>query len=391
MPMQVGLAELSALANAGRGFIAQVARQDRTLERIWTPAEAAKLVGRDRSSLARVEKDLGMEIARKPGTNYRLGYTFPEIQQFRAHFGTLPWRKPGDPCLIIAGENFKGGTGKSTTCVNLGTYCAEQGLRVLVGDLDSQGTGSAFFGVTPDMQLGQEHTVAHYLMGFADSLHYAIRDTQWPNLKVIPSCLPLGKLEVGGVVTLAGLNNDPMAVREFFMQLRAGFDTVKDDFDVILVDVPPSQGIISTMAALTADALIVPTTAKMPDFASTVQFLTMLAEYLGMVEPDKSWRFVRFLINQFSLKGKTAQDVLTMQEEVKNVMNKVWSGHVFEKVLQESTEIQGNAASFMTPYEQASPNHRVLKHMAEVFDQVLIDIYRCWPSKAEELRARGIV
>jgi len=117
----------------------------------------------------------------------------------------------------------------------------------------------------------------------------------------------------------------------------------------------------------------------------------MLVEYLGMVEPDKTWRFVRFLINQFSLKGKTAQDVLTMQEEVKNVMNKVWSGYVFEKVLQESTEIQGNAASFMTPYEQENPNHRVLKHMAEVFDQVLIDMYRCWPSKAEELRARGIV
>lgn len=385
----VGLAELKKLAELGKDFISTVGRtQMKPLDRLWTTAQAAKLVGRDRSSIIRAEKELGLNIERDPQTKYRLGYSFEHIQSLRRHFGTLPWRRPGDPVLILALENFKGGTGKSTVAVNFTVSCAVQGMRVLFIDLDSQGTASAFFQITPDLDLKLKDTVADYLMGNHDSLHYAVRSTQWPNVKIVPACLPLGSLEVGGV---AHILSNPNEAANFFKELRAGLDTVKDEFDLVIMDVPPSQGIISTMAAMTADALVVPTTAKMPDLASTVQFFSMLAEHLQNVDPAKAWLFVRVLINQYSTKGKVSKDELTMQEKMVAAIKKLWPVTTLEKVLNESTEIQGNAASFNTPYDQAVPNRRVLNQMEEVFEQVLTDVYRCWPSKAEELRAKGIV
>jgi chromosome partitioning protein len=91
----------------------------KALGRLFSPSEAAQMVGRDRTTLARAEAEIGVEAApRNPGNNRRLGYTLEQVQAFRRHFGTLPWRDPAtDSPLVIACQNFKGGVGKSTTCV----------------------------------------------------------------------------------------------------------------------------------------------------------------------------------------------------------------------------------------------------------------------------------
>src|SRR6201996_4936808 len=67
--------------------------QHKQLNRLFSPSEAADMVGRDRTTLARAEADLGMEsLQRNPENNRRVGYTLEQIQAFRQHFGTLPWR-----------------------------------------------------------------------------------------------------------------------------------------------------------------------------------------------------------------------------------------------------------------------------------------------------------
>ena len=67
------------------------------LKRLFSPSEAAEMVGRDRTTLARAESEIGVELpARNPENNRRVGYTLGQVQAFRAHFGTLPWRDPGD-------------------------------------------------------------------------------------------------------------------------------------------------------------------------------------------------------------------------------------------------------------------------------------------------------
>jgi chromosome partitioning protein len=138
--------------------------QHKQLNRLFSPSEAADMVGRDRTTLARAEADLGMEsLQRNPANNRRLGYSLVQIQAFRRHFGTLPQRADSDPPITIACQNFKGGVGKSTTCVNFAHYLALKGYRVLVIDTDSQATTTSMFGYMPDAQVTQEQTLLPYL------------------------------------------------------------------------------------------------------------------------------------------------------------------------------------------------------------------------------------
>src|SRR6185312_10510595 len=94
--------------------------QQKVLQRLFSPSEAAEMVGRDRTTLARAETEIGLADApRNPDNNRRMGYTLGQVQAFREHFGTLPWRNSQtDMPMVIACQNFKGGVAKSTTCVN---------------------------------------------------------------------------------------------------------------------------------------------------------------------------------------------------------------------------------------------------------------------------------
>jgi chromosome partitioning protein len=67
----------------------------KVLQRVFSPSEAAEMVGRDRTTLGRAEAEIGMPPpARNPENNRRVGYSLEQIQAFRKYFGTLPWRDP---------------------------------------------------------------------------------------------------------------------------------------------------------------------------------------------------------------------------------------------------------------------------------------------------------
>src|SRR5580704_998282 len=229
----------------------------KVLQRVFSPGEAAEMVGRDRTTLARAEAEIGMPPpVRNPGNNRRIGYSLAQIQAFRKHFGTLPWRDPAsDPPLVIACQNFKGGVGKSTTCVNFAHYLALKGYRVLVIDTDSQATTTSMFGYLPDAEITEADTMLPYLDGEQKTLHYAIRKTYFPNLDFIPACLALYEAELSIVMRISRQQSRDQAVA-FFNELRYGIQTVADDYDLILVDSPPALGMISINVLLAADALL---------------------------------------------------------------------------------------------------------------------------------------
>ena len=133
----------------------QSPHERKSLQRLFSPSEAAAMVGRDRTTLARAEAELMVTpAARNPDNNRRVGYTLEQVQAFRAHFGTLPHRDPErDQPMVIACQNFKGGVGKSTTCINFAHYLALKGYRVLVIDTDSQATTTSMFGYVPDAEI----------------------------------------------------------------------------------------------------------------------------------------------------------------------------------------------------------------------------------------------
>ena len=352
--------------------------------RLFSPSEAAEMVGRDRTTLARAEGELGLQnLPRHADSNRRLGYSLELINAFRQHFGTLPWRDAkADKALIGAIQNFKGGVGKSTTTANLAHRLALKGYRVLVIDTDSQATTTSMFGYMPDAEIPQEATILPYLAGEQATLDYAIRRTYFPGIDLIPACLALYEAEISIVMNVAGQPSREQRVA-FFSELRAGIDTIADNYDVILADSPPALGMISINVLMAADFLIVPCAARMFDFSSTVQFFRMVHNYIGQIDPNKTYRWISVLTTLFDRRYES-------QKQFFEVMRACFGDSLFQRVFLHSSAIINAAAQFNTPYEQAKPDRQVLQMMDAVFEDIESAILREWPSKASLLSQRGI-
>ena len=354
------------------------------LRRLFSPSEAAEMVGRDRTTLARAESEIGIEPpARNPDNNRRVGYTLEQVQAFRRHFGTLPWRDPAsDAPIVVASQNFKGGVGKSTTCVNLAHYLALKGYRVLVVDTDSQATTTSMFGYVPDAEIEEDATILPYLSGYQTTLDYAVRRTYWPNIDLVPACLALYEAELAIVMHLAAQQDVDKRV-QFFMELKYGLQTVADRYDVILLDSPPALGMISINVLMSADALLVPSAAGMFDFSSTVQFFRMVHNYIGKIDATKQYRWISVLTTLFDQRYES-------QKQFFEVMRTCFGDSVFQRVFFHSAEVINSAAQFVGPYEQPKPNRKVLEMMDSVFGEIEVALLREWPSKRALLTERGI-
>lgn len=145
---------------------------------------------------------------------------------------------------IIAIANQKGGVGKTTTAINLSACLAEQGKKVLVIDLDPQGNTTSGFGLDKD---SLENTVYQLMLDectVRESM-YAVEEIE--NLKVIPSDVDLA----GAEIELLGRNE-----REYI--LKNEVDYIKDDYDFIIIDCPPSLNMLTINALTTSDSVLVP-------------------------------------------------------------------------------------------------------------------------------------
>ncbi|MFH0877047.1 MAG: AAA family ATPase [Candidatus Omnitrophota bacterium] len=144
---------------------------------------------------------------------------------------------------VIAICNQKGGTGKTTTSINLSVYLALEGLRVLLIDADPQGNSTSGLGVDKDTI---EQSLYHVLLSHAD-IKDIVRKTDVENLSLVPSNIDLIGAEVELVEEID---------RE--KKLKTALETIKDDFDYILIDCPPSLGIITLNALVSSSSVLIP-------------------------------------------------------------------------------------------------------------------------------------
>jgi chromosome partitioning protein len=144
---------------------------------------------------------------------------------------------------ILAVANQKGGVGKTTTAVNLGAALAELGFRVLVVDLDPQGNATTGLGID-----ARSFELSMYDVLMRDvSLEDAVEPTSMKNLFVAPATIDLAGAEIELV---------PSFSRE--LKLRRALEAVSGDFDFILIDCPPSLGLITVNGLAAADEVLVP-------------------------------------------------------------------------------------------------------------------------------------
>jgi chromosome partitioning protein len=154
--------------------------------------------------------------------------------------------EPSPPLVmprIIAIANQKGGVGKTTTAVNLGAALAEAGFRVLVVDLDPQGNATTGLGINARDLQGSVYDV---IMNDA-SIEDCIEPTSLKHLFVAPATIDLAGAEIELV---------PAFSRE--LKMRRALEDIKDQYDIVLIDCPPSLGLITINGLAAADDVIVP-------------------------------------------------------------------------------------------------------------------------------------
>ena len=193
---------------------------------------------------------------------------------------------------IIAFANQKGGVGKTTTCVNLAAYVAAMGKKVLVVDLDPQGSATSGLGIDKTKDL---KTIYDLISGDT-AIDEVIKPTVLEGLDVIPSTVDLAGAEIEMV---------HMPQREKIV--KGILDNVKARYDFIMIDCPPSLGLITVNALTACNSVIIP----------------MLCEYyslIGITQLMNTIRLIKFHLNPtIDVEGV----VMTMKDNRSNLTKQV--------------------------------------------------------------------
>lgn len=144
---------------------------------------------------------------------------------------------------VISVTNQKGGVGKTTTCVNLASYVADAGNKVLLIDIDPQGNACASLGV--EVEKGK-NSIYEVLLGEVN-IKDAIYNSVLKNLDVLPS-----------TVDLAGAEVDLVYVDNRENVLKEALKEIKSSYDFIFIDCPPSLGLLTVNALTATDTIIIP-------------------------------------------------------------------------------------------------------------------------------------
>lgn len=252
----------------------------------------------------------------------------------------------------IAICNQKGGVGKTTTAVNLGAYLALSGKKILLIDLDSQGNATAASGVNRNRI---ERTVYDALVEGA-ALEELTKPSSVAGLDVVPSSMDLA----GAELTIAEKPERDMILRRLCQPIR-------DRYDVVLFDCPPSLGLISVNALVAADGLLIPVQCEY----LALEGLNALMQAIELVKrgPNPS-------LSVFGLVLTMADFRVRLAKEVAEEVRKFYKGLVFDTTIPRSVRL-AESPSFGKPishYDPHSPGGQAYAALAdEVARRILSD------------------
>lgn len=263
----------------------------------------------------------------------------------RAH---VPGSKPEDrPTRVIAVANQKGGVGKSTTAVSLGAALAELDRRVLVVDLDPQGNASTGLGIRHEARA----VTVYDVLADEAPIEQAIVKTPLPGLYAIPSTIDLAGAEIELVSQFS---------RE--LKLRKAMEPLKDGgFDFVLLDCPPSLGLLTVNALAAAQELIVPIQCEYYALEGLGQLIKNVRLVQQNVNPGL--RLTGIVMTMYDPRTKLSEQVV---EEVR----KYFGDRVYDTIIPRTVRLS-EAPGFGLPITVYDPRSRGAKSYRDLAHEVV--------------------
>lgn len=298
------MARIATLATRAGSMVEQIrarllAPEARKVSPKYSTAQLATLCGVDKAHVAyRLTKE-DLPAGKLTPTGGKRNFELPELRAWTRTYRADKMRPVGKRAITIAVGNFKGGVAKTTTSMVLAQGLSMRGHRVLAIDCDPQGSLTTLHGILPEAEVDADMTVAPLCEGTETDIQYAIRSTYWDGLDLVAAAPFLFSAEFA-------LPSRQMREKdiEFWNVLNAGLESVRDIYDVIIIDTPPSLSYVTINALWAANGIVVPVPPSGLDFASSAQFWALLADLGGnleaqtAVERRKNFDFLHVLLSR---------------------------------------------------------------------------------------------
>lgn len=247
---------------------------------------------------------------------------------------------------VISIHNAKGGTGKTTTAINLGAYLAALGKRVLLIDFDPQANASSGLGFSPRLD---EDNVYHGIFGYAP-IEKIIKKTIIYNHHLIPANQHLS----GALVELVNLPE-----REYF--LRKFTDRLRPDYDYILIDLAPTLSLLTINGLVASDEVLIPIQCEylsMEGLSQLLSAIDLINQNLN--SPERALKVAGGLLTMYDKRERLSREV------VKEIRNH-FPHYVYDTEIPRSVSL-AEAPSFGKPiilYKPHSPGARAYENLAK--------------------------
>lgn len=297
----------------------------------------------------------------------RKSFTLEQVRAWAKEVRKEKLKPAGAEAVTVAVANFKGGVTKTTTAVTLAQGLALRGHKVLLIDADPQGSATTLFGIIPDKEVAIEDTILPLCTSEQTAIDYAIRKTYWEGLDLVPAMSGLFSAEFdlpSRQMTQPGF--------QFWNVLHNGIDAARLEYDVIIIDTPPSLSYLTINAIMAADGILLPMPPSALDFLSSTQFWGLVTGLTGQLHRhghEKEFDFVSVLLTKVD------------EEEESGMIARKWiTAAYMDKVMKPEipkTATAGSAsAEFGTVYDQ--PRKRVTADYDRMVEDVENQIGVAW-------------
>lgn len=291
----------------------------------------------------RTKEAIGQQADSLVGRGSKLFYTADEYSKIMHALNPERYRPKGANAVVLSVCNYKGGVTKSTSAVSLAQALSSVGHgRILVMDLDPQGSMTNLFGYSQTLDIESDMTTLPVLMGQEASLKSKVLKTYWPGTDLIPSDPALQSVESHFMRDIQ--ENGLQAM----LRLRKALVDLKLEYDFIIIDTPPSLNNLTTHALLNTDGVIMPLPPSNLDLCSASMFWDLFIETCARFgaedhPDDPIFSFIKVFTPKVE-KTRSSQQVLLW---IKETYSRYLSGVQVPK----SAAVANAADSFSTVFD----------------------------------------